>query len=245
MLIRAALCEDSSHDQNDIQLLLYEWSDKSKHQLELTMFEDSTKLSGAIAEAYGAFDVYLLDIEMKAPKEGLALARHIRERSKDIPIIFISSHRELALDSYDVHALHFIPKPVETSLLFPTLERLAELLERRNSTQFIYSAERNTTSVPLHEVIYLSTYEADGHYLCINGNSDTRFLMKLEEAAADYPEDFARCHKSFVVNVSHIRRLGANYLILSDGTELSIGRTYLSEVRARFAEYHRQRRLIL
>lgn len=43
---------------------------------------------------------------------------------------------------------------------------------------------------------------------------------------------FIYCHRSIVVNLDHVRELGADTLTLTDGTELPVGRRRVPEVRA-------------
>jgi len=242
MLIRAAIVEDSVQDQRLITQLLEEWAGQSSHQLEVTTYEDSDKLLGSIDEAYGVFDVYLLDIEMRTPQEGLSLAQMIRSTDKELPIIFISNRRELALESYDVHALYFIAKPIDETRFFAAMNRLASILSKRSTDHFAYSTGRISKSMPLHEVVCISTYASDGHYLIINGDPQSRFEMKLEVVANQYPEDLIRCHKSHIVNISHVRQLTATTVILSNESELPVGRIYLNSIRTHFAAYHRTKR---
>ena len=242
MFIRVAVVEDSTQDQIQILQLLNEWMEQSKHHLEVSTFEDSNKLLGAIDEAYGLYDVYLLDIGIRQPQEGLELAMQIRVREKELPIIFVSSRRELALQSYDVHALHFITKPIDKSRFFAAIDRLMDIMDKRKTNYLSFIVSKETRSMPLYEVIWISTSKSDGHYLVINGDPDTRFEMRLDDLVATHSDDLVRCHKSHIVNIAHIRRITPLNIVLSNGTELPVGRVYLQNVRACFAAYHRVER---
>lgn len=239
MLFKLAIIEDNGLDQLSIMQLLDMWQEQSSRQLEVTCFEDSSKLLGAIDEAYGVFDAYLLDIGLREPQEGLTLARAIHSSDKEIPIVFISNRRELALDSYDVHAINFIAKPIAEVKFFATLDRITALLEKRSSDNFSYALGKSSKSIPLHQLLYLCTYAPDGHYLLINGEVKERFTMNLDDALAQFPLDLLRCHKSYIVNLMHLRQITPALAILSDGSEIPIGRVYLGSVRERFGAYHR------
>jgi len=47
------------------------------------------------------------------------------------------------------------------------------------------------------------------------------------------PYDFLRIHKSFIVSVEHIRSYTSKSIVLSNGDELPIGRTFKPKVMAR------------
>ena len=52
-------------------------------------------------------------------------------------------------------------------------------------------------------------------------------LAQLEEQTEE--KQFIRCHNSYLVNLRHIRRLDNQNLILDNGQELPISRTYLKQ----------------
>ncbi|WP_362062558.1 LytTR family DNA-binding domain-containing protein, partial [Streptomyces sp. NPDC048255] len=54
------------------------------------------------------------------------------------------------------------------------------------------------------------------------------------------PPDFVRCHRSYLVNLRHIRSLHAGsgsryWVVLSDGAELSVGRAFVAALRRELA----------
>lgn len=62
-------------------------------------------------------DLIFLDIIMPL-LNGIDTAREIRSMGLTVPVIFLTSSREFALDSYDVKAFHYLLKPVNTLKLF-------------------------------------------------------------------------------------------------------------------------------
>ena len=239
MLLRIGICEDIPEHQIVVLNLLNDWVKQSKHHIDTTVYADTTKLLGDIDEAWGAYDVFLLDIEMREPKEGLELARRIRTKDKHIPIIFISSHRELALESYDVRAMHFIAKPIDRTVFFDTMNYLGDLLENRSKIFFVFPAGKNRGTMPLHEIIFI---EADGHYVSINGDRNMRYPMKMDSIVTEYVGMLVRNHKGYIVNISHVLGFTSSIVTLSNGIELPIGRVFLETLRECFVKYHRKRR---
>ena len=65
-----------------------------------------------------------------------------------------------------------------------------------------------------------------------------RQTMRNLEAALD-PEQFLRVHRATIVNVEHVKEMqlwfGGSYkVVLRDGTELSLSRSYRAKMEERF-----------
>ena len=58
------------------------------------------------------FDVAFLDIELPGHMDGLTLGKNLRDRFPDLNIIFITGHKEYALDAFDIDASGYLLKPV-------------------------------------------------------------------------------------------------------------------------------------
>ena len=245
MLLRIAICEDDAHDLSDLVLLLQSWAKEQGHTLEYAAFSDSTKLLGAIDEAYGRYDLYLLDIEMHRPEEGLELARAIRRVDEHLPLVFITSHRELAFDSFDVSAFGFVGKPISerrnSERLVNALDRLIRAREQQETVYFTCTTESRVLRLPLYDIRYFCTCSRDSHYLLINGEEELRFRRRLGDIQREYPDALCSIHQSYLVNLEHVISLRAQTLLLSDGEELPISRGELQQVRQRFAAYQRGR----
>ena len=238
MHIKAALCEDNHQDRLVIETRLKHWAHLSGHQIELDIFVDTTKLLGVTDDNFEAYDLYLLDIEMRTPQEGLDFARRLRMKAEHIPIIFITSHSIFAYDSYDVHALSFVAKhQLDTPRLFAALDIMALLLKQRKNEFFTFTFEGTRKRLPLAEVYYL---KADRHYLRINGDEDLRFRSKLSEVLPLYPGIFVICHQSYAVNIPHIHAIQfrRHKVVLTNSNEIPISRAQLQSVDQAFKAYH-------
>ena len=69
------------------------------------------------------FDLIFLDIDLGG-MDGMALARKIRETDSEVPILFLTNHKEYVFEGYEVQAFRYLLKPVTEDTLFPLLEEL-------------------------------------------------------------------------------------------------------------------------
>lgn len=70
-------------------------------------------------------DIAFVDI-MIADESGLELARQLRAGQKNMEIVFVTSHREYAVDAFDTYPLDYMVKPVSQKRLIQTIERARE-----------------------------------------------------------------------------------------------------------------------
>jgi len=235
MQIKVAICEDDVREQRAIAALLHKWAENCHYHLTIDIFEDSLKLEGKIDAAFDTYDVYLLDINMSQPQEGLELAQRIRKHSLHTPIIFVTSHKELMYDAFDVQALHFIVKPIQEKRLFSALDRLSWLLKQRKDSFFTCKIAGELRRFPIQDIYFFTT---KGHYLLINGDNALYTRLKLGEVIENYADHFMMCNQGCAINTSHIRsiRFGALRVTLNNGVELPAGKGYLVNLRKRFSE---------
>ncbi|MFC3770871.1 response regulator [Paenibacillus sp. GCM10012303] len=71
-----------------------------------------------------AVDLAFIDIKI-AEDNGLTLALELRKRNADLDIVFVTSHKEFALDAFDAYPLDYIVKPVSRKRLEETVARAA------------------------------------------------------------------------------------------------------------------------
>ena len=100
-------------------------------------FNDTRNVIGFIKEF--KIDMVFLDISM--PEEnGLELARKVLETSPSTDIIFTTSHREYAVEAFDICAFDYIVKPVLPERLKRTVKRALE--KRAGSVEKVLIKEK-------------------------------------------------------------------------------------------------------
>lgn len=61
--------------------------------------------------------------------------------------------------------------------------------------------------------------------------------MKVDELEALLPENFLRCHKSYIVNMNWIESLSAQGILLENGKKIPVSRARYNQARERFQEF--------
>jgi two-component system, LytTR family, response regulator len=91
---------------------------------------EEVEIVGSFQETSSAYsflmnqDVDLIFMDINMPKEsGLEFAGRLRESSRQMKIVFVTSHKEYSLAAFDVYALDYIVKPVNQERLYRTVQR--------------------------------------------------------------------------------------------------------------------------
>lgn len=176
------------------------------------------------------YDLVLLDIIMDS-LNGMEIAGKIREENKDITIIFITSSTDYTLQGYDVRALHYLVKPVDSSML----ERLIreDYRERFEKMFVVLDTASGALKVDCKDIVYV---EISGRKLAVNMRDKVVYHMgRMNDMLALLPGDvFVRCHQSFAVNINHIRELRKNSAVMQDQRMVPVSRMHVKELQRMF-----------
>jgi two-component system LytT family response regulator len=200
-------------------------------------------------------DLVFLDVQMPG-MDGLEVARRLASASGPA-VIFVTAYDCYALPAFEVHAVDYLLKPFDR-LRFRKALAWARVAIRRDQgeTPALIPSELREEKKPLERVtiktagrvFFLKTQDIDwveaaGNYLRLHVGADLHLLretMNNLESRLD-PECFWRIHRSTLVNVDRIRELqplfhGDYVVLLHDGTELSLSRTYRRQLPGLFGE---------
>ena len=66
-----------------------------------------------------------------------------------------------------------------------------------------------------------------------------RINARLADIESSLPRSlFVLCHRSYIVNIAHVRTLTRTECLLSNGESVPISRTYVSDINQAFDRYH-------
>lgn len=184
-------------------------------------------------------DLFFLDIQIPGEISGIALAKEIRARRMDAAIVFCTNYSEYVYDGYAVNAMRFLKKPIQDEDVFFCCNHVYDNLPFRTTDNLIFFSEGKRCILRHTEVLYI---ESRGHTVYI---ASTVFpeLLKIKTPLGDVsrdlpPELFIPCHRSFLVNVMHIRSVARTSCQLSNHGCIPISRTYAKAVSQAFDRYH-------
>ena len=232
--MRIAVCDDEKYFRDTICEVINAFY-RSLDVLCLP-FASGAELIAAFEQGQ-RFDAVFLDIEMPPP-DGMETARRLHEFSAELPVIFLTSHTELAMDGYEVGAFRFLQKPVISEKLTRALKDITQLCGRKKTICIKENGEENFLSPD--DIIYA---EADNNSVrFVTADREYHMRMKITEALTmlDTASDsFCRVHRSVIVNLAHIISRSEREVRLDSGIVLPVSKSYTDELKKRLMEYIR------
>lgn len=99
-------------------------------------------------------------------------------------------------------------------------------LENKYDKFYVIESKEGRINIPYEKIYY---FEAREKKIFIRTrNEEFGFYTTLEQISEVLPDNFIRCHRSFIVNSDKVSRikLSANYIILSEEFEIPLSRSY-------------------
>lgn len=190
-------------------------------------FSNTHMLEAYLSSSDNMIDLLLLDIIMER-RTGIEYARQLRDQGNDIPIVFITSTMDFALEGYTVDSIGYILKPINRDELRRTLLRTYKKYQKQ--TIVLTSASRSV-SFHLDDVLYLEIYDkeltihmADGNILSIS--------VPLNSLISKLPSSqFVQCYRSYIVSVPAIISIWRHGIELKNHEKIPVSRSYYAAVQ--------------
>ena len=221
-MLNFALIEDDKKLLNDFYKMLE--SIFIKHNLDAEVVFHSTNISALLNYVKNyKVDVLFLDIDLKSNLSGLEIAEIVRKTNKDCYIIFETAHLEYGLMAYKYKTFDFICKPVTSQRLEDCILRLFDDVSSLNK-KFLRLDNKNTI-IDESEVKYI---KKDGMKLIFHTESrDYEIYSSFLKIQDSLPNNFIRCHKSFIANIDNITKVESiNNMVYFSNSSCDIGPKY-------------------
>lgn len=228
--LKIAVCEDDSAEYDKLSAIL----EKSVFPVETEHFSDGSGL----LEAYyhGRYDLLLIDIYMNHIN-GVETVAKIRETDNNVPIAFITTSLDHAMDGYRYHVDRYITKPLRSGDVMEVISRAVQQRENAPAVNVPYGGKVHR--IPLSRIRYIES-QADMVYLYLTGGGIEKTTLKLKELAVSLPQPpFFVCHKSYAVNLEYVASYdkSLNIFDMKEGGRVYIRRESKAEAVNIYREY--------
>ncbi len=213
-------------------------------------------------------DLVFLDVQMPG-LDGFGVLQKLVERKIDVPhVVFATAFDHYAVKAFDVNAVDYVLKPFDKARIAKAIQRarreiesevsptdrLEQLVSRLGAmktaaakaaapapSKILVNAQQKLLLMDAEDIIFATI--GDGLISIIardlEGTTNHRTLDELEEALAS--ESFFRAHRSFLVNIHHIKEVvpwfkSTFMLKMNDKkhTEVPVSRTQTKRLREIF-----------
>lgn len=225
--LHIALCDDESVDLIHSLDLVRQYD--TEQQFIVSTFLRAADLLATAKTT--PFDIVLLDIEMPPPT-GFEVAQQLIQDSAPPSIIFTTKSNAYAMKGYGI-AIRYLQKPIFFDAIS---EALDVAIAEANAHRLTIQVDNTIHAIRLRDVQYIEVF---GHYAVIHTDRDSyRYRSSLKEIIGRLPRGFfAVCHKSYVVNMEHIKSATATEIMMDSGSIIPIGRTKAQEFNQAFYRF--------
>lgn len=225
-MLHVAICDDEKEYLENTAGILGLWSAQVSIPITLHCFNDGDALISASKTQ--KFDIIFLDIIMPM-LNGMDTAKELRNRDRTVKIVFLTSSRDFALDSYSVKATDYCIKPA-------TYERIKEimdectLLSQQEPEHLILKTVSGYKKIYLHEIEYIEAQNKHSIFFLTSGKCIEAMqpLYTFEQQLPD-SKGFFKCHRSYIVYIPNVDFFCSNTLTTKSGCMIPISRNLSKE----------------
>lgn len=193
-------------------------------------------------------DLVFLDVEMPYGN-AFDLLEKVGEHTFET--VFVTAYNHYAIDALNAHASYYLMKPISIDELIKAVDYVVEIKTKEDALQNQVLVPKTNSvdgkiTIPQQdgfEVINTKDIlycKADDNYTEIFLNTNKKKLVSktlkyFEEALSNY--NFARVHKSFLVNVSEVvkyKKGKGGSVVLSNGKEIIVSASKKSDLLSYF-----------
>lgn len=191
------------------------------------------------ADTMERYDIAFLDIDFSGKSyTGIDIARALRSKRHDAVILFVTNFPEYAPEGYEVQAFRYLLKSAVPAKLESYLTQALAQLETLTQMLTI-NVYGETVRVAIEDVLYIEAqlHEVELHRL--DPDNDTAKAYRFYASIGDLeetlvPQGFLRIHKSYLVNMRHIRKFQCREAELTDGTKLRVSEKNYAQLKKRY-----------
>jgi len=206
-------------------------------QAEVAAFASAEKMLAAKPSA--AFDMYLLDVMMPG-RNGIELACAIRRVQSDAPIVFFTTSKDFALESYSVRASDYVVKPFTHEAFAAALDAAFRYLSAARPQVVALKTLAGIVNLELKDFVYAET---DGHFVIVHTLDRRTVTVRLtvqelwEKLGGD--ARFVRVGRQLLVNLARAKNFADGKITLATGETFAVPRRAIPEVRDAFLRFYR------
>lgn len=163
-------------------------------------------------------DLVFLDISLSSEKTGIDVAEYINNNNK-IPFIFLTSNSDI--DTINAAAktkpYAYLVKPFDKGNLQASIEIAINnynSLSKHSSENIVFVKKNGLNhKVLIDDIEYI---KSDNIYLELNCG-DKKYLLRstLKKFITKLPENFCKCHKSYIINLHSVEAFNAKKVIIN------------------------------
>ena len=230
-MIHIAICDDEKHMSDQIRAMASDFFRKKNREIHFRTF-----LSGEeLLNFDGQIDILFLDIQMKG-MDGLETARKLRAGQFRGFLIFITVLKEMVFQSFEVQAYDYLVKPVDEKQFEKTMERLFASMQNNGEDSLLVQKGYEGRIIREEEIVFCEVIDRK-IYLNLTSGEVVDYYERIENLETKLGSHFFRCHRSYLINLKHLKGYKNGTACMDNGKEVPVSRLRSKEFSCIVLQY--------
>lgn len=218
--MRIAFCDDHKNLITELDRLVKQYNKQNYLEDEFFYFTTPSKLYSFLQTE--KIDVIFMDLEFNnISEDGIEWSKRITMQFPKTIIIILTAYENRYKEGYVARAFRFMTKPIQEKELYDNLYACRQELLLNQTISFVRRGV--PYDVLIHDIFYISA-QSGGSELWTSSN-----IFYGDESLAFWEEKlpfniFFRCHKKYLVNLSHVIEFDKQFCTLVNGEKIPISR---------------------
>lgn len=222
--LRTGICDDDIMYCYDIASMLDQYMISNDVNISYQIYEHANDIL-RIYNTSAKFDILFLDVEMPEI-DGLLLTEKIKRIDPHVFIIFVSNYPEYMQDSFRVHPFYYLVKPLAAEIFTKIMNDIVTTIKSEHKLITLLHTDETEEAINIKDIRFIDVADGKKGILCFHFfNHTTLTKGKLTDWSNKLSNfDFYRCHRGFLVNMSHIHYFELRTIIMDNGEKVPISR---------------------
>lgn len=142
---------------------------------------------------------------------GIEIAQKIQQENPKIKIIYMTAYSQYSEAIFKTKPTYLLLKPIKKEQIKKSLERALQE-EKQNKNIKTFNIKGKIFNIEVEKIKYI---ESNKRVVIIyEEDLKRRIYGKLDEIEEMLPNNFVRCHQSYIVNLEHVRELNTHEFVL-------------------------------
>ena len=181
-------------------------------------------------------DLDILYIDIKIDKvNGITIAEKMQKYNPNLKVIYMTAYSEYSEEIFRTSPTYLLLKPIKEEKFKESLDKALEYRENDRDLIKAFHIKGKIFNIKIDNIKYI---ESNRIIATIHEKDiDRNIYAKLSELEELLPEQFVRCHQSYIVNLEQARELNSHEFVLNTGERIPISQTKYNKSKQSFIKY--------
>lgn len=236
-MIDIAVCDDEKCMSEKLKKMTEDFFRKKNTDISVVEYSSGEEL----LKSNERIDILFLDIGMRG-MDGIETARRLRANGYNGFLVFITVLKEMVFQSFEVQPFDYLVKPVQEEHFEKTMDRLFLSMQDRLSpekTNLLVQRGYESSIISFQDIICCEIIDRKIYLYLVSGEV-IDYYDRIENLEKKLDRRFFRCHRSYLINLNHLKSYRNNTAYMADGEGIPVSRLRSKEFSKVILQYMRE-----